>query len=102
MRRRSLTFVVTGEVTGGRANQKIRTRRAIIDTCRDLVRTGSDLTMPEVAKRALVSPDTAYRYFPDLVSLFSETIDGLWPRPAEALQPVVSSRDPVERVAFAC
>jgi len=94
--------VVTGEVTGGRTNQKIRTRRAIIDACRDLVRTGSDVTMPEVAKRALVSEATAYRYFPDLVSLLGETIDGLWPRPAEALQPVASSRDPVERVAFAC
>ena len=94
--------MVTGEVTGGRANQKIRTRRAIIDACRDLVRTGSDVTMPEVAKRALVSEATAYRYFPDLVSLLGETIDGLWPSPAEALQPVASSRDPVERVAFAC
>jgi len=31
--------VVTGEVTGDRANQKIRTRRAIIDACRDLVRS---------------------------------------------------------------
>jgi AcrR family transcriptional regulator len=94
--------MVTSEVTGGRANQKIRTRRAIIDACRDLVRTGSDVTMPEVAKRALVSEATAYRYFPDLVSLLGETIDGLWPSPAEALEPVASSRDPVERVAFAC
>src|SRR5580693_244162 len=94
--------MVTSEVTGGRANQKIRTRQAIIDACRDLVRTGSDVTMPEVAKRALVSEATAYRYFPDLVSLLGETIDGLWPSPAEALEPVASSRDPVERVRFAC
>ena len=58
--------------------------------------------MPEVARLALVSEATAYRYFPDLVSLLGETIDDLWPSPAEALQPVASSRDPVERVAFAC
>ena len=58
--------------------------------------------MPEVAKLALVSEATAYRYFPDLVSLLGETIDGLWPSPAEALQPVASSLDPVERVSFAC
>jgi AcrR family transcriptional regulator len=95
-------MAVTGEVTGGRVNQKTRTRRAIIDACRELVRTGSDVTMPEVAKRALVSEATAYRYFPDLVSLLGETIGGLWPNPAEALQPVASSLDPVERVAFAC
>ena len=87
---------------GGRANQKTRTRRAIIDACRELVRTGSDVTMPEVARRALVSEATAYRYFPDLTSLLAETIDGLWPSPAEALQPVASSADPVERVRFAC
>jgi AcrR family transcriptional regulator len=58
--------------------------------------------MPEVARRALVSEATAYRYFPDLTSLLAETIDGLWPSPAEALAPVASSADPVERVRFAC
>ena len=94
--------MAASEAAGGRANQKTRTRRAIVDACRDLVRTGSDVTMPEVAKRALVSEATAYRYFPDLVSLLGETIDGLWPAPSEALQPVASSLDPVERVAFAC
>ena len=86
----------------GRANQKTRTRRAIVDACRELVRTGSDVTMPEVARRALVSEATAYRYFPDLTSLLAETIDDLWPSPAEALAPVASSADPVERVRFAC
>ena len=95
-------MTVTSEVTSGRANQKTRTRRAIVDACRELVRTGADVTMPEVAKRALVSEATAYRYFPDLTSLLAETIDGLWPSPAEALAPVASSRDPVERVRFAC
>ena len=90
------------EVRGGRANQKTRTRRAIVDACRDLVRTGAEVTMPEVARRALVSEATAYRYFPDLTSLLAETIDGLWPSPAEALAPVASSADPVERVRFAC
>ena len=93
---------VTPEAGGGRANQKTRTRRAIVEACRELVRTGSDVTMPEVANLALVSEATAYRYFPDLVSLLGETIDGLWPSPAEALQPVASSLDPVERVSFAC
>ena len=90
------------EVNSGRANQKTRTRRAIVDACRDLVRTGAEVTMPEVARRALVSEATAYRYFPDLTSLLAETIGGLWPSPAEALAPVASSADPVERVRFAC
>lgn len=99
------TGPVTGrvaEAAGGRANQKPRTRRAIVDACRELARSGADVTMPEVAKRALVSEATAYRYFPDLVSLLRETIDGLWPSPAGALEPVAASGDPVERVSFAC
>jgi AcrR family transcriptional regulator len=95
-------MTTASEVTGGRANQKTRTRRAIVDACRELVRTGADVTMPEVARRALVSEATAYRYFPDLTSLLAETIDGLWPSPDEALAPVASSADPVERVLFAC
>jgi AcrR family transcriptional regulator len=93
---------MTSEAGVGRVNQRTRTRRAIIEAARELVQTGSDVTMPEVAKLALVSEATAYRYYPDLVSLMSETIEGLWPSPAEALEPVASSRDPVERVTFAC
>ena len=95
-------MTTASEVTGGRANQKTRTRRAIVDACRELVRTGADVTMPEVARRALVSEATAYRYFPDITTLLAETIDGLWPSPAEALAPVALSADPVERVRFAC
>jgi AcrR family transcriptional regulator len=95
-------MTAVSDAAGGRANQKTRTRRAIVDACRELVRTGSDVTMPEVARRALVSEATAYRYFPDLTSLLAETIDGLWPSPAEALLPVASSDEPVERVRFAC
>ena len=71
------------EVGTGRANQKTRTRRAIIDAATELVRTGSDVTMPEVAKLALVSEATAYRYFPDLESLLDETLEGHVAQPGE-------------------
>ena len=84
-----------------RTNQKIRTRTAIVDACRDLIRTGRDVSIPEVARLALVSEATVYRYFPDLVSLVNEAIVGLWPSPAEALEPVARSTDPIERIAFA-
>jgi AcrR family transcriptional regulator len=86
----------------GRTNQKARTRRAIVDAARELIRTGADLTMADVARAALVSEATAYRYFPDLVSLLGEAMEGGWPTPEEALRPVADSADPVERVAFAC
>ena len=85
-----------------RQNQKARTRKAIVDACRELTRSGAEVTMPRVAKLAMVSEATAYRYFPDLVSLLREALDGLWPDPAQALAEVVGSRDPVERVAAAC
>lgn len=90
------------EIETGRANQKRRTRTAIVDECREVIRSGEVVTMPKVATSALVSEATAYRYFPDLVSLLTEALEGMWPSPAEMLEPVASSVDPVERVAFAC
>jgi AcrR family transcriptional regulator len=85
----------------GRTNQKARTRRAIVEACREMMRDGRQVTMPEVAKAATVSEATAYRYFPDLTSLLSVALIDDWPSPAEALEPVAASKDPVERVAFA-
>ncbi len=84
-----------------RTNQKARTKRAIVGACRDLMGDGSQPTMPEVARAAMVSEATAYRYFPDLPSLLSAALVDDWPSPAEALDPVAASNDPVERVAFA-
>jgi AcrR family transcriptional regulator len=57
--------------------------------------------MPEVAKVAMVSEATAYRYFPDLASLLAKALVEDWTTPTEALAPVAGSNDPVERVAFA-
>ena len=91
----------TGMSTG-RSNQKLRTRTAIVEAARELIGTGGEVTMPAIARAALVSEATAYRYFPDLPSLISEALAGAWPPPAEALAPVADSADPVERIAFAC
>lgn len=89
------------EIQGGRVNQKQRTRRAIVEAARELSRTGADVTMPAIARTALVSEATAYRYFPDLVTLLREAFTGTWPSPAESLEPVANSTDPVQRVARA-
>lgn len=85
----------------GRVNQKRRTHAAIVKAATELMLTGSEVTMPEVAKAALVSEATAYRYFPDLASLLSEAMEGSLPDPAQALAGVADSTDPVERVAVA-
>jgi AcrR family transcriptional regulator len=87
--------------TGGRSNQRARTERALIDACRALMRSGGQVTMPEVARAALVSEATAYRYFPDLATLLARSLDNDWAPPEEALAAVATSDDPVERVVFA-
>jgi AcrR family transcriptional regulator len=86
--------------SNGRTNQKARTQRAIVDACVELIRQGQPVTMPEVARAAMVSEATAYRYFPDLASLLAKALAEDWPTPAEALAPVAASNDAVERVAF--
>jgi AcrR family transcriptional regulator len=91
----------TPQRTTGRANQKLRTRTAIVQAAVELMRTGREVTMLEVARAGLVSEATAYRYFPDLASLLQEAMAGQMPTPAEALRSVAGSRDPVERVAAA-
>jgi AcrR family transcriptional regulator len=85
----------------GRVNQKRRTRAAIIMACQHLITAGADINMPAVARAALVSDPTAYRYFPDLASLLEEALADMEPDPAAALAAGPDSGDPVERVAYA-
>ena len=86
---------------GGRVNQKQRTRSAIVTACQELINAGADINMPAVARAALVSEPTAYRYFPDLASLLEEALAGIEPDPAAAFAERADPEDPVERVAFA-
>jgi AcrR family transcriptional regulator len=85
----------------GRVNQKRRTRTAIIAACQELITAGAEINMPAVARAALVSEPTAYRYFPDLASLLEEALAGIEPDPAAALAAGAASGDPVERIAYA-
>jgi AcrR family transcriptional regulator len=92
---------MTETMAGGRVNQRKRTRDAIVRAATELMLTGREMTMPEIARAALVSEATAYRYFPDLATLLSAAIAGELPDPAEALAGVADSADPVVRVAAA-
>lgn len=87
--------------TTGRVNQKERTHDAIVEGARALIRAGVEVSMSAVAATARVSEATAYRYFPDLVTLLHEAVADLWPPPQDALRPVADSLDAVERVAYA-
>jgi AcrR family transcriptional regulator len=93
--------MTAAEAPTGRVNQKARTRTAIVDATRDLIQGGAEITMPAVARAALVSEATAYRYFPDLMSLLREAMTGIWAGPEQTLAAVADSPDPVERVAAA-
>jgi AcrR family transcriptional regulator len=57
---------------GGRANQRLRTRRQLLEAAAQLVRHGGRPSLDEVAEAALVSRATAYRYFPNIESLLLE------------------------------
>ena len=84
------------ESVAGRANQKLRTRNAIVQAAAELSRTGREVTMPEVARAAMVSEATAYRYFPDLASLLQEAIAGQLPVRLDPAVPVVAAVDGLE------
>lgn len=95
------TETAAAPVGGGRANQKKRTRDAIVRAAAQLMLTGRELSMPEIAEAALVSEATAYRHFPDLPSLLREAMADQLPDPAAALEAATDSTDPVERIAAA-
>ena len=55
-----------------RTRQKLRTRRALLEAARQMIREGLSPSVPEVAERALVSRATAYRYFPSRDAILEE------------------------------
>lgn len=82
-----------------RANQKRRTRSAILEAAAELLREGTPPTVAEAAERALVSRATAYRYFPTQESLLYEVGDlESLVAPVEALVGNFSSDDPEQRL----
>lgn len=56
----------------GRANQRARTHRSLIDAALELMSEGRPPSMPEAAERALVSVATAYRYFRTAEELWAD------------------------------
>jgi AcrR family transcriptional regulator len=58
----------------GRANQRQRTRRALIEAALALCESGHKPSFPEVAERAMVSRATAYRYYASVEDLISDAM----------------------------
>lgn len=85
--------------TDGRANQRHRTRQALIDAALALRDEGRNPSFAEVAERALVSRATAYRYFASIEALISETAADRGMKPIEAVWQ--AGDDPAEGIGRA-
>jgi AcrR family transcriptional regulator len=84
--------------TSLRDGQRLRTRKDLLHAAGRLLKQGQQVTMDDVAREAMVSRATAYRYFPTLEALLVEApLDGAVPD-ADELFAGDSSTDPVERV----
>lgn len=83
-----------------RANQKERTREALVDAAKALVREGAPPSVAQAAERARVSRATAYRYFPTQESLLIEITD-VTPvvEPVEQALAQLDGDDPEARLA---
>lgn len=69
---------------GGRANQRLRTRKDLLGAALKLSRAGRQPTLEEVAEAAMVSRATAYRYFPNVDALLAEaSLDVAFPDAAQ-------------------
>jgi AcrR family transcriptional regulator len=84
--------------TDPRANQKARTRTAIIAAAKELHRQGIEPTIEQAAEHALVSRATAYRYFPTKEALLIELSTMTDPAPVEALLADLTTDDVEERL----
>jgi AcrR family transcriptional regulator len=82
-----------------RANQKARTRAAIIAAAQELQRQGTTPTVDQAAEQARVSRATAYRYFPTKEALLVELSD-ITPAlvPVEALLANLATGDVEQRL----
>lgn len=82
-----------------RSNQKERTRGALVEAARGLLRAGTPPTVAEAAEQARVSRATAYRYFPTHEALLLEA-GNITPatQPVEELVQNLASADPEERL----
>jgi AcrR family transcriptional regulator len=82
----------------GRPQQRLRTRKDLLQAAARLIRRGQQPGLEEVAAEAMVSRATAYRYFPDIGALLAEVaVDIEVPDPA-TLFTGANTQDPVARL----
>lgn len=81
-----------------RENQRLRTRKDLLEAAARLMRDGHTPSFEEVAEAALVSRATAYRYFPGLDALLLEAALDIAAPTAEQIFQGEATGDPVARL----
>lgn len=77
-----MTVAAEAVAGSGRANQRLRTRKDLLQAAARLLKEGRRPSIDEVAEAALVSRATAYRYFPNVEDLLVEAaVDVEFPDP---------------------
>lgn len=82
----------------GRPQQRLRTRKDLLQAAARLMRKGSRPTLEDVAAEAMVSRATAYRYFPDIGALLAEASLDVNVPDAAMLFAGETTQDPVLRL----
>lgn len=80
------------------SNRSRRTRKDLLQAAARLVQQGRKPSLEEVAKAALVSRATAYRYFPNIGSLLNEAVLDVAAPDPDAIFAGDASADPAERL----
>jgi AcrR family transcriptional regulator len=86
--------------TGGRTNQKARTRAALLESAVQLIREGRRPTVEEAASAAGISKRTAYRYFTSQDHMLADAaLDALRVRMNEMFAAIAACTDVHARIA---
>ena len=87
-----------GLANAGRPNQRMRTRKDLLQAASRMMKQGAKPSLEEVAAEALVSRATAYRYFPTVEALLVEAALDVAVPQAEDLFQGTPTDDPVARL----
>jgi AcrR family transcriptional regulator len=90
--------VVTQELETGRVAQRRRTRRTILDATVELLRSGAEPSINEIAAAADVSRRTVYLYYPTLDQLVLDATLGTLNTDVDAALRAQASDDPHARL----
>lgn len=90
--------MTAADAAPGRVAQRRRTRKAIVEATSQLLISGVDPTIVDIAKAADVSRRTVYTYFPTLDQLLLDATVGAMSTDIDATLDAVTGADPRERV----